>query len=391
VTADSFAAEASSRDEARTALFLTLALAVAGRDAEAAPWLARTLPPLASTVTRVQRRLWTACAEGVFGEMGRSHVERRLAEFVEGLPAETAAAEGRAWHEKISSAVGRGETSWMPRTLQGEAALTEPPADAARLTRLRARIEEALPAAEPAIRTAGDAAPAEFAALLATLVDEGSPDEASLIARARELRQIIENGAAVPPKAWDAPEGETLALLRGDMFDEGTPALRLLALRAGRRWITEAAGDLAEKASRPFPARVRVRVGGWYLSIGPEGPESTAELEAGVDAEYATSPVAGWAGLALAGAGVLLVVLTIVVGLGGLAILPGVVAVAGAVLWVQRRLGRRAAAEAAVREKDRLSREARQIADALREHSSRYETLATSAAKDREAILTIAD
>jgi hypothetical protein len=49
------------------------------------------------------------------------------------------------------------------------------------------------------------------------------------------------------------------------------------------------------------------------------------------------------------------------------------------------------AAEAAVREKDRLIRETRQIADALREHSSRYETLATSAAKDREAILTVAD
>ncbi|MCO6011200.1 hypothetical protein NE236_40230 [Actinoallomurus purpureus] len=391
VAAESHATEATRRDEPRTALFLTLALAVAGRDTLAAPWLARTLPPLGTTVTRVQRRLWTACAEGVFGEMGRSHIERRLAEFVDGLPADAVAGEGRAWREKIASVVGRAETSWMPRTLQGEAALTEPPANAARLARLRARVEETLPAAEPPAGTPDDTSLAEFARLLTVLVDEGSPDEAPLIARARELRRIIENGDSEQPRAWDAPGGETLALLRGDMFDKAAPALRSLALRTGRRWIAEAAGDLAEKASRPLPARVRVRVGGWHLSVGPDGTESTAELEAGVDDVYATSPVAERAGLSLAVAGVLVLVLTAVAGIPALAVLAGVVAIAGAVLWITRRLGRRAAAESAVREKDRLIREAGQITEAIREHRSRYETLATSAAKDRDAILTIVD
>ncbi|GAB3987417.1 hypothetical protein GCM10029978_106150 [Actinoallomurus acanthiterrae] len=389
VAAESHAAEATRRDEERTALFLTLALAVAGRTALVAPWLARTLPPLETTSTRVRRLLWAACAEGVFGETGRSHIERRLAEFVDGLPAETAAAEGARWQEKIASeGSGRAETSWLPRVLQSEAALTEPPAYAARLARLRTRLEETLPAAEPPAETA-DTVPEELGALLTRLVDEGSPDEAPLLARARELRQIIENGTSTPPKAWDAPEGETLALLRDDMFEQGTPARRLLALRAGRRWIAAAAEDLAEKASRRAPERLRVRVGAWYLSMGPDGPDSTAEMEAGVDAEYATSPLAERAGLILTGVGVVLLAVTIPLGLGVLPALPGVVTVVGAVLWLMQRHGRRAAAQAAVREKARLTREAGQITEAIREHRSRYETLATSAAKDRDAILTI--
>ncbi|GAA4633994.1 hypothetical protein GCM10023196_073770 [Actinoallomurus vinaceus] len=389
VAAESHAAEATSRDEERTTLFLTLALAMAGRHALVTPWLARALPPLGTTVTQVQRLLWTACAEGVFGETGRSHIEQRLAEFVDGLPAEAATAEGGRWREKIASeGSGRAETSWLPRVLQSEAALTEPPAYAARLTRLRARIEETLPAAEPPAETA-DTVPEEFGALLTRLVDEGSADEAPLLARARELRQIIENGTATPPKAWDDPEGETRDLLRGDMFEQSTPARRLLALRAGRRWIAAAAGDLAEKASHRPPERLRVRVGGYHLSIGPDGPESTAETEAGVDAEYATNPLAERAGLILAIAGIVLLAVTIPLGLGALPVLPAVVAVGGAILWLTQRHARRVAAEAAVREKARITREAGQITEAIREHRSRYETLATSAAKDRDAILAI--
>jgi hypothetical protein len=389
VAAESHAAEATRRDEERTALFLALGLAGAGRNAPATPWPARALPPLDTTVTRVQRLLWTACAEGVFGETGRSHIEQRLAEFVDGLPADTAAAEGARWRGKIASeGSGRAETSWLPRVLQSEAALTEPPAYAARLARLRTRLEETLPAAEPPAETAG-VVPEELGALLTGLVDEGSPDESPLLARARELRQIIENGTATPPKAWDAPEGKTLELLRGDLFEQSTLARRLLALRAGRRWIAAAAEDLAEKASRRAPERLQVRVGAWYLSMGPDGPESTAEMEAGVDAEYATNPVGERAGLILTGVGVVLVAVTIPLGLGALPVLPGVVTVGGTILWLVQRHARRVAAKAAVREKARLTHEAGQITEAIREHRSRYETLATSAAKDRDAVLTI--
>ena len=282
VTAEAHTAEATGRDEERTSLFLTLALAVAGRY-DAGRALAGTDPAAPGhdgdpgTSAPVdglrQGRLRRAGAVPHRAPAGR--VRRRL-------PAETAAAEGRRWHEQIASegSSRSGGPPWLPRDLQSEAALTEPPVRGPP-DRLRARVEGALPAAEPPAETA-DAVPEEFGALLTRLVDEGSPDEAPLLARARELRQIIENGAAAPPKAWDAEEGDTLDLLRGDMFE------RSRRPGACSRWRR---AELDRRGSRgpggeggpPGPGAPQVRVGAWYLSIGPDGPESTAEMEAGVD------------------------------------------------------------------------------------------------------------
>ena len=125
------------------------------------------------------------------------------------------------------------------------------------------------------------------------------------------------------------------------------------------------------------------------MAIGPGGADSPAEMEAAIDASYVVSPTAGRAGLAIAGTGVLVAILSALAAVIPLVVVSAVMVVVGAVLWGKERMDRRAAAEAAAAEKARRTREAGQIAEALREHRSRYETLATSAKEDRDAILTI--
>lgn len=433
VAAEGFAAEASALDESRTTLFLTVALAAVGRPSLAAPWLARALPTPGSTVTRVQRRLWIACAEGVFGEAGRAHAERCLVALVESLPDETAAKERELWIQAAASGAGKEKVLGLPRALQGESTLNEPPAYAARLSRLRARIEETLAVADEAPgrtdavgRTGGagarpesgdeviggsggtalavDAADgaaaeqgegkgladhAELAATLNALVEEGSPHEQALLRRARELRQIIEQGAAATAdKAWDDPAGATLTLLRHDMFEESRPALRALALRAGREWVAAAAGDLAEKASRRPPERVRAQVGGQHLWIRTDGPEALDEAEAQIDAAYAVGSGAEWAGRVLTAGGVAAIVISAVAVVAPLIVVSAVATVTGAGIWIKQWLDRRRFAEAAAREKARLAGDARQIAEALAAYQARHKELAASAGKDRDAILS---
>ncbi|GAA4633995.1 hypothetical protein GCM10023196_073780 [Actinoallomurus vinaceus] len=390
VAADEYAAVASERDEDRTALFLTLALVAAEAHTLAAPWLARALPPLDLTVTRIQRQLWTTCASGLFGEPGRAHVERRLAELVDGLSAETAAAERDSWREAANFAVREEDRPWLPRTLRKVTSLADPPVSAVRLALLRARAEEAVGALDAGEDLTGAALPEDLGSVLNALVDEGSPRERPLIDRAWELRQIIENDAE-RPEPWDAPAGNTLELLRRDMFESERRALRAVATRAGGRWLRAAAEDLADKASLRPPERVRVRVNDHFAWVGPKGLESRAEVEAEMDAGGVMSPLPEWGGLAVAVLGVTVLVLAVSTGLTSLAIVSGGAAAGGALVCVKRRTDRRRADSAAAREKAALAVEAGRIAEALREHGSRHETLATSAAKDRDAILTIVD
>jgi hypothetical protein len=379
-SAEKFAAEAVERDADRTTLFLTLGLATAGRYAEAVPWLSRSLPSLGTTVTAVQRQLWIACADGAFGEPGREHIRRRLTELIDEMPENASEQQRSNWRQAVSGGASR-RTS-LPRELQNEKALTEPPLIGAQLTVLRTKVEAAL--------RPFDAAPAsDFAALLNTLVDEGAPEERDLVARARELRQIIETGGAEQPPAWDAPAGETLTLLRGDMFERVAPGPRALAAEVGARWISSIAANLAERASVPPPRELDLRVYGHALRVSTDGAPMLAEAQARIDADKAVSPTGERLGMAVGLAGVLVLVLTAVAGMPVLAVLAAVMAFVGAGIWIKLRIDRKNAQEQAEHDKDRLARQTKTIADVLKECHSSHKKLAETARADREAILTV--
>jgi hypothetical protein len=378
--AEKLTAEAIERDADRTTLFLTLGLATAGRYADAVPWLSRSLPALGTTVTAVQRQLWIACADGAFGEPGREHIQRRLTELIDEMPENASEQQRSNWRQAVPS-IGNKRTS-LPRELQNEKALTEPPVLGTRLTMLRTRVEAAL---QPF-----DAAPAsDFVGLLNTLVDEGSPEERTRVARARELRQIIETGGTEQPPAWDAPAGETLTLLRSDMFERSAPGPRALAATVGARWISTIAENLAERASVTPPSELDLQVYGHRLRIGPDGAAELAEAQAGIDRDREVSPTGERLGMALGLAGVVVLVLTVAAGLPALAVLAVVMTLVGGGIWIKLRIDRKSALEQAEHDKDRLARQTKTIADVLKECHNSHKKLVATAAADREAILTV--
>jgi hypothetical protein len=382
VSADAYATEATRRDEERATLFLTLGPVVAGRTDLAAPWLARALPSLGATVTSAQRRLWTACADGVFGESGRSHIERRLTEFFDELPDDVSEKEADQWRQAVASHTGKGTKVSLPREIQDERGLTDPPLEAGRLTSLRTLVEDAL-------RTDDVPVSPDFGALLLTLVDEGSENERPLVARSRELLQIIEQGGAEHVAAWDTPGGDTRELLRGDLFRPNRPGPRVLAARVGARWLTEIADGLAERASASPPDELDVRVHGRQLRIGRGGSSRLAEAQAEIDQASVVSPTAERVGIAMAIAGVAVMVLTIVAGIAALAELSALVAIVGVVLALAKRFERRKAREAAEQDKSRLARQVQTIADSLETSQSRHKDRVATAAADRETIVTL--
>jgi hypothetical protein len=379
--ADKHTAVAIERDEDRTTMFLTLGLATAGRYAEAVPWLARALPALGTTVTTVQRRLWIACADGAFGEPGREHIERRLTEVLDELPAEVAERQRERWRQ---TAVGPAGTtrSRLPRELQDQPAVTEPPPMAGRLAALRARVEAA-------VRPVDTAPAADLGDPLTALVDEGAPEERTLVARARELRQIIEMGGVEQPVAWDAPAGETLDLLHRDVFERSAPGPRALAVRVGGDWIRSVADDLARRATARPPDTVDVRLYGRPVRICPNGSADLAGAQADIARAAEPGPLAGRLGMALTAAGVALMVLAVLTGLTGLGVVAAVVGLVGAGVWINFRVGRDGARRGARYDGERLALQTETIARALAESHDVHRKLLVTAEADRQAIVTV--
>lgn len=381
--AEKLTAEAAQLDEDRTTLFLTLGLAVAGRYTEAVPWLSRSLPSLGTTVTAVQRQLWIACADGAFGEPGRAHIERRLTEVLDEMPADVAENERGRWLQAVTGRVGNKTVS-LPRELQGETTLTKPPTAAVRLAALRTRVEQALQPNDTV-----PAAATDFVGLLNTLIDEGSPEERELVARARELRQIIETGGADQPTAWDAPAGDTLDLLRADMFDQSEPGPRALAAKVGTRWLRGIADSLADGALVAPVSAVDVRLYGHKLRISTDGAQGLGEAQAEIDQNAEVSPTGERICVAVGALSVVVLVLTIVAGLAALAVVAAIVGVVGAGMWFKLRRDRKQAHQLAENDKARLSRQANAISDALKKCHTSHTKLAQTATADREAILTV--
>ncbi|GAA4486903.1 hypothetical protein GCM10023191_013960 [Actinoallomurus oryzae] len=382
-TAEKFTAEAIALDEDRTTLFLTLGLATAGRYVDAVPWLSRSLPSLGTTVTAVQRQLWIACADGAFGAPGAAHIERRLTEVIDEMPAEAADSERERWRQAVDGKADvRKGRARLPRELQNIPALTEPSVMAGRLANLRRKVDEAL---QPV-----DAKPAaDFVSLLITLVDEGAPEERELMARARELRDIIETGGAQQPPAWDAPAGETLELLRGDLFSRSAPGPRALAARVGARWLRSIAEGLAERASVAPPKAVDVRLYGHPLRVGVDGAPALPEAQASIDEAATISPTGERLGMAVAIAGVVVLVLTIVAGVPAAAVVGAVGILVGVGIWIKLRLDRSRAREEAEHNKERLARQTETITDALKNCHTVHNNLRKTVEADRQAIVTV--
>ncbi|MFC7647126.1 hypothetical protein ACFQX6_46295 [Streptosporangium lutulentum] len=142
-------ARAAQRDEQRTALFLCLALAVAGQgDQIHASWLGIAFGELSldRPVTHGQRALWLAAARGAYGPAGKIFVLRKL-DAVSSSPVSEPERWLRALIPDDPSAVAPPSLADFPE-LAEIPELAEPVQASAQLTRLRDRCAEITSARE---------------------------------------------------------------------------------------------------------------------------------------------------------------------------------------------------------------------------------------------------
>ncbi|HEV7646770.1 MAG TPA: hypothetical protein VGP26_01290 [Actinophytocola sp.] len=270
---------ARARDAQRSAVFHVLGTGLLGGRATVPPeMLAEVLPVPGTTMPRHQRAVWTLAADGFFGPAGWELVRGRGAEFVRALPDDARAAAVEALRT-LGTAGAQAAT--LPREFEGLGDLGSALGAAARLSALRAWVEEGLagfpnePAAEvdPQVGTA-----------LSLLVDEGSPVELPLLARERELRVVIE-GTGSDPSTWDNPVGETVALLRTDANDAEHPGRRAAAVRGCGELVVTAAERLADAARGDAPYQVEARTRQGMVTITADGVDqaSVARLRTRID------------------------------------------------------------------------------------------------------------
>jgi hypothetical protein len=262
-------ATAEQRDPHRTAMLLTCVLTLAGHAEPAQRWFPEALGPLSPSVpvTEAQRTLWMMAAGG-FGAAGAATLRQRLAELLGGLTPDQQEAERKAWTELVDG-LPAGSVG-VPSLVRDDRTVQRCLAAAGTLAVLRDRCAPT------------DAAPAEVArdrlmAVVHSLVDEGTLEEAPLLRRAAELRAVVEAGGeeAVPAAGWDAEVGYPCDLLRGDAFDESQPGLAEAARHAGRRWLIETASRLVEETAVEPPASVTVSVArAGQVKVGPTGADA---------------------------------------------------------------------------------------------------------------------
>lgn len=249
---------AARRDEQSTALFLCLALAVAGHGARIhASWLGTAFGELAldHPVTHGQRALWLAAARGAYGPAGKIFVLRRL--------------DVLAVHEHADPA------QWLQALAPGEPTVIVPTslADFPEL----AEIPE-----------------------LARPVQAGTK-LARLLARCVEITSVrddvpvpLTNGAGSPTASW--AEDEPLSVLRslvglsgpagpmgslvGHILDDlrpgSDPTLAAIALHVAAPTLKQVTDDLAADSVLTPPDSVVVPMLGYPIRLRPEGPDLTS-------------------------------------------------------------------------------------------------------------------
>ncbi|WP_084518124.1 hypothetical protein [Microtetraspora niveoalba] len=275
---------AASLDEGRTALFLCLALAVAGHgDRIHASWLGTAFGDLSDDhpVTSGQRAVWLAAARGAYGPVGKIFVLRKLDAVA--VPAEDA-----LW---LNALVPEEPAAVVPQALTGFPKLAEipeisgPVQAAARLSRLRERCAEITASRQPAA-VSKDATGSVW------------PDAEPLTV----LRTLIGQGDQEGP----------LSSLRGHLLQDVQPGvephLAALALHVAAPAVKAAAESLLRAAQEPPPETVTVPVLGHPVVLRPEGPDrdSMQAAEHGIVTQTVPDRRGNWLGYVLIGIGVIL-------------------------------------------------------------------------------------
>ena len=293
--AEAALASAVGCDEQRTALFLALALPQLAVPEAAVPWLARALGPApASAGTQVAaavREVWRLAGRGGYGEPGRSAV----ADWLAGLDGAEAASrlneligrrQGSDSGDDAEARFGRARAAAAALTGLGRAFSAEPPATTAR----RTSYDEPRDLVETTL--------APSLTLLDALIAEGSPAEAEMILRARQLSDEVRRYRAhenvEPTLRWDAPVETPLALLMADLQETSAvdAGLRELAQRTLCRTAASLADQLLAEASAELPTALTLQLDGQRLELlvnEPLDPQMRS-LDEAVDRRYAPEP-----------------------------------------------------------------------------------------------------
>ena len=234
--------EATSHDGPRTATFCLLALGLTGDgDLANMGWLDNAFPRLSAEqpVTRAQRAVWLAAAEGAFGEVGRALVRSRTAALATKLDEERRDDELPLW---------RADVGGLPLPVAAPRL-----AEAAALSALRVWCAQATavfdqPDDEPEL---ADDTIDLMRSVAGALIAEADPRAEIAAAPVVALRA---EHPAVPP--WDEPAGPAALLLREDAFDATHRARRTAAVRAAKPWLLTIAEELAAASETEPPGQI---------------------------------------------------------------------------------------------------------------------------------------
>ncbi|MFC3821657.1 hypothetical protein [Planomonospora venezuelensis] len=286
---------AAQRDPQKTALFLCLALAVAGQgDRIHASWFGTAFGELSTDrpVTHGQRALWLAAARGAYGPAGKIFILRRL-DAVSSEPDDPS-----PWLRALTpdepSIVVPPSLADFPELAEFPD-LARPVHAAAQLARLRGRCVEITSAGESRARD-GDGKLANRSRTPATAWAEEEP--------LAVLRRLIGSGG---------PEGPMSSLtghLLADLRPGSDPRLAAIALHVAAPAVRNAAEGLARATQTTPPDSVTFSLLGHQVVLRPEGPDpaSFAAAEERVVAEGVPARGRLWYAYALLAVGAVFVV-----------------------------------------------------------------------------------
>ncbi|NKZ00576.1 hypothetical protein [Nocardiopsis alborubida] len=281
--------EAARRDATRAGHFAALATALTSADharamnAAATADLLPQLPLPTEEVTRGQRALWLLTADGSFGDDARQLL---LSSTLRAWSEEQVEVPASAGLSALTADASGASPSPASRGSRGKKAggLVERAEAARRITALREGVARVVALDGEDASTAALAPDEVSAAFLSDtlrlLVEEGSPEEAPLLARARELRAVIESsGEGGPPQRWTDTVGTVASLLGDDLVrQDAPPHRRTFALALQRPTVMERAEELVREAAAPVEDSTTLQVQGVQVTLSSHGAEPR-ELE----------------------------------------------------------------------------------------------------------------